>query len=88
MLLVLPPTPYGSFVAKSFSALIRNGFRIACTELNYAYELNRFEDYESYLDRSARKKALQALSYGKTWLRLMDTEMSGLRRAIVSSAVL
>lgn len=43
---------------------------------------------DTSLDRSARKKALQALSYGKTWLRLMDTEMSGLRRAIVSSAVL
>ena len=36
------------------------------------------------LDRASRKKALQALSYGKTWLRLMDTEMSGLRKAIVS----
>ena len=37
------------------------------------------------LDRSSRKKALQRLSYGKTWLRLMDEEMSGLRRAVISA---
>ena len=36
------------------------------------------------LDRTARKRALQALSYGNTWLRLMKEEMSGLRRAVVS----
>ena len=36
------------------------------------------------LDRSARKRALQTLSYGTTWLRLMKEEMSGLRRALVS----
>ena len=36
------------------------------------------------LDRNARKRALQALSYGNTWLRLMKEEMSGLRRAVVS----
>ena len=37
------------------------------------------------LDRDARKKALQSLSYGHTWLRLMDTEMRNLRKARVSS---
>lgn len=36
------------------------------------------------LDRAARKRALQSLSYGNTWLRLMKEEMSGLRRAVVS----
>lgn len=40
------------------------------------------------LDRESRKKALQALSYGKTWLRLMDTEMSGLRKATVSPYII
>lgn len=40
---------------------------------------------DSGLDRDARKKALQTLSYGHTWLRLMDTEMKGLRRASVST---
>lgn len=40
------------------------------------------------LDRESRKKALQALSYGRTWLRLMDTEMSGLRKAIISTNVI
>ena len=39
---------------------------------------------DTSLDRDSRKKSLQALSYGKTWLRLMDTEMKGLRKAIIS----
>jgi hypothetical protein len=39
---------------------------------------------DTTLDRDARKKALQAVSYGRTWLRLMDTEMTGLRKAVVS----
>lgn len=40
------------------------------------------------LDRDSRKKALQALSYGNTWLRLMDKEMSGLRKATVSPYII
>lgn len=39
---------------------------------------------DSSLDRTSRKRALQALSYGHTWLRLMEQEMSGLRKAIVT----
>lgn len=39
---------------------------------------------DSSMDRAARKRALQALSYGNTWVRLMKEEMSGLRRAVVS----
>lgn len=39
---------------------------------------------DSSFDRESRKHALQALSYGKTWLRLMDEEMSGLRKAIIT----
>lgn len=38
------------------------------------------------LDRAARKQALQKLSYGRTWLRLMNEEMAGLRKAVVSPA--
>ena len=37
------------------------------------------------LDRDSRKKALQSLSYGHTWLRLMETEMKLLRKATVST---
>ena len=36
------------------------------------------------LDRAARKQALQKLSYGRTWLRLMNEEMTGLRKAVIS----
>ena len=38
--------------------------------------------------RNSRKKALQALEYGKTWLHLLDVEMSGLRSAVVSDCAL
>ena len=38
--------------------------------------------------RNSRKKALQALSYGKTWLRMLDVEMSGLRSAVVTDHIL
>ena len=39
----------------------------------------------SSLSRDQRKKALQALSYGHTWLRLMEEEMQELRKAVVSA---
>lgn len=63
MRIVLPPSIYGSFVSKSFSALTRNGARIAYSDLNYAYELSRFDDYEEFLERSARKNFHQALQH-------------------------
>ena len=43
---------------------------------------------DDQLSRNARKKALQALSYGKTWLRLLDVEMSGLRSAVITDAAI
>ena len=39
----------------------------------------------SSLDRAARKRALQKLSYGNTWLRLMKEEMTNLRKAVIST---
>lgn len=39
----------------------------------------------SSLDRAARKRALQKLSYGNTWLRLMKEEMTNLRKTVIST---
>ena len=61
--MVLPPTVYGSYTAKMYNALIRGGAKLQFSELNYAYELERFADYESYLDRSARKNFHNARQY-------------------------
>ena len=61
--IVLPPTAYGSYVAKAYSALTRGGARLLYSDLNYAYELDRFEQYEAYLDRSARKNFHNARQY-------------------------
>ena len=63
MRIVLPPSIYGSFVAKSYSSLMRAGAHIMYTDLNYAYELSRFEEYEDYLERSARKNYHQSLRH-------------------------
>ena len=41
---------------------------------------------DTSLSRNSRKKALQGLSYGKTWLRMLDVEMSGLRTAYVTDS--
>lgn len=61
--IVLPPTVYGSYTAKMFNALTRGGAKLLFSELNYAYELDRFGEYESYLDRSARKNFHNARQY-------------------------
>ena len=61
--IVLPPTVYGSYTAKMYNALIRGGARLLFSELNYAYELDRFKDFEANLDRSARKNFHNARQY-------------------------
>ena len=43
---------------------------------------------DNTMTRNSRKKALQALDYGKTWLHMLDVEMSGLRSAVVSDCAL
>ena len=43
---------------------------------------------DNTMTRNSRKKALQALDYGKTWLHMLDVEMSGLRRAVVTDCAL
>ena len=71
--IVLPPTVYGSYTAKMFNALVRGGAHLLFSELNYAYELDRFPDYESYLDRSARKNFHNARQYPFEFVELERT---------------
>lgn len=71
--MVLPPTAYGASTAKMFNALTRGGAGLIFSELNYAYELDRFMDYESYLDRSARKNFHNARQYPFQFLELQRT---------------
>ena len=61
--MVLPPTVYGSYTAKMYNALIRGGAQLLFSELNYAYELDRFKDFEANLERSARKNFHNARQY-------------------------
>lgn len=71
--IVLPPTVYGSYTAKMYNAFVRGGAQLLFSELNYAYELARFADYESYLDRSARKNFHNARQYPFEFLELERT---------------
>lgn len=71
--IVLPPTVYGSYTAKMYNAFVRGGAQLLFSELNYAYELDRFADYESYLDRSARKNFHNARQYPFEFLELERT---------------
>jgi len=71
--IVLPPTVYGSYTAKMYNAFVRGGAQLLFSELNYAYELDRFADYESYLDRSARKNFHNARQYPFEFLELGRT---------------
>ena len=79
--IVLPPSIYGSSVAKSYSALLRAGAKVSHTDLNYAYELSRFEDYEAHLERSARKNFNQALRNGFQFEILDGNKPSDIARA-------
>ena len=79
--IALPPSIYGSEVAKSFSSLQRAGASIICSELNYSYELKRFEDYEDYLERSARKNFHQALAHDFRFLHLDTSNPADIERA-------
>lgn len=63
LIIVLPPTVYGSYTAKMYNALIRGGAQLLFSELNYAYELDRFKDFEANLERSARKNFHNARQY-------------------------
>ena len=74
--IALPPSVYGSEVAKAFSALVRAGARAVYSELNYSYELPRFEDYEDHLERSARKNFHQAKAHDFQFLHL-DSNVPG-----------
>ena len=71
--IVLPPTVYGSYTAKMYNALIRGGARLLFSELNYAYELDRFKDFEANLDRSARKNFHNARQYPFEFQKLERT---------------
>lgn len=52
----LPPTVYNpTIVSKSVNTFIRSGAIIDHVDLNYQFEVERFADYEKFIDRSARK---------------------------------
>lgn len=59
--ITLPPSIYGeSFMAKVVAMLNNSQFKINHIDLNYHYNLSRFERYEEFASRSARKNLNKA----------------------------
>lgn len=54
--ITLPPAFYAeSHISMTFSALMRAGAQLQYSDLNFQYDLRKVPQYESYLERSARK---------------------------------
>lgn len=54
--ITLPPSFYAeSHISMTFSALMRAGAQLLYSDLNFQYDLKKISEYESYLERSARK---------------------------------
>lgn len=53
----LPPAVYNpTIVSKSVSALMRGGAIVSCLDLNFQFEVERFVDYERFIDTKTRNK--------------------------------
>jgi len=62
--LALPPSPYApALIPKFFSALLRGGFRLDFTDLNYTFDLRGTSPYGDLLQRNARKNLKAASTF-------------------------
>lgn len=69
--LTLPPTIYGmSFNAKVVATLQNKGFMPAYIDLNYHYDLSRFDNCEKYMSRNAKKNLHRAMKSGFVFEKL------------------
>lgn len=78
---ILPPTIYGSVVAKMFSAFVRENARIIHTDLNYHYKLDNFVRYSENLERSARKNFHNSEKIGFMFSKVDSDNDSEVERA-------
>lgn len=81
ILLTLPPTIYGSTVAKTYSAFMRQGASMQYVDLNYQYELVQFLNFESYLDSSTRNKFHNSQKYDFSFVQLDEKNEVDVARA-------
>jgi hypothetical protein len=72
--ITLPPLFYNeTFVSKSINCLYRNGFKIGCIDLNYAYKLEYFtDDYLNTIAHRARKSLKQSFGFGLEFIKCQD----------------
>lgn len=79
--LTLPPQFYSSqLTAGCINALSRRA-ALQYIDLNYYFPMSKFHDYESCLDRAARKNLRHALTVGFEFVALQRDDTEGIRRA-------
>lgn len=80
--LTLPPPIYCTSInAKIINTLMRMGVMPHIIDLNYHYDISRFENYESFLARNARKNLHNALTHGFEFVKLDSCKETDITRA-------
>ena len=82
MTVTLPPMVYAqSFMAKVVAMFGRSQFELSHTDLNYHYDLSRFDNCEDYLSRNARKNLNRAKTVPFEFVRLNARDDAQVARA-------
>ena len=77
-----PPTIYNySDVIKTYSSLTRNNASVLYCDLNFQFELYRFEQYEKWIDYAAKKNLHNALKKEFQFIKLDSGNESDVERA-------
>ena len=80
--LTIPPPIYGSSTnAKIINVLMRMGIMPQYIDLNYHYDISRFNEYEKYLSRNARKNFHNALTHEFEFVKLDSCKEEDITRA-------
>ena len=82
MTVTLPPLVYAqSFMSKAVAMFGQSPFELSHTDLNYHYDLSRFEHCEEYLSRNARKNLNRAKTVPFEFVRLEAHDDAQVARA-------
>lgn len=76
----IPPSIYSNdFISKTINSLLRSKFTITYCDINYSIDVNRIEDYKSYIWRNARKNLNNSEKHNlefKIALNIEDTKLA------------
>lgn len=82
ILISLPPSIYEpSFISKCVSAFLRKDASIKYVDLNFQFETDRFAQYDTIIDRSARKNLHNSLKHDFQFIQLDSKRDEDVSRA-------